>query len=264
VAEISRIISRLYAGIYPTDELAIRDTRTLRVIRRQPLMLPGRRYAEGLLCEDRLGSKMLLFAGYLGDAPNDKAIYRLADRRLTAIWEGDAFDAELSSAVVYLSAGMSGDNLIAVDPRTGRRTHLARLPGAVYSLRLNATATHLAGVDFRPDTRSQIVLVDLRQRPVKVRTALLGGSGAYGDVAWLPSGRFLFLPWEGRDAARVVDLTLRTRSRFRWLAGSAALVGSTVFGVDNKGRLVSAKLPSGPMRVVRRLPGQPQVIVSAM
>lgn len=243
-------------------ELAIRDARTLGVITRRPLRLPGPRRAHELLCEDKLGSRVLLFAGPPGDAPNDKALLRLAGERLTAIWHGDAHDAELGSTVVYLSAGMSGRRLLAVD-RTGRGSRIADLPGAVDSLRRHPAGRYLVGVDFRPAGRSLIVLVDLRRSPVEVRTAFLA-NGAYGDVAWLTGGRFLFFPSEGRDTGRVFDLRLQNSARFRWTADDATLVGSTAFGIDYRtGRLVSAKVPTGPQRKARRLPGTPEVIVSA-
>ena len=253
-------ISFLSAGPYRA-ELAIRDARTLAVMMRHPLRL-GPLRAEELLCEDKFGSSVLLFAGPAGDAPINKALYRLLDQRLMPIWHGDAHHAELRSTVVYLSAGAKGESLLAVDPRTGRRTRLARLPEGVDPLRLKPSGTHLAGVDFRPDRPSRIVLVDLKRQPASVRMTVLGNS-AYGDVTWLPSGRFLFLPSEGRDAARIFDLGLRAHSEFRWLAERGTVVGSTVFGIDySRGSLVSAKLPNGPQRVVRTLPGKPETIVA--
>jgi hypothetical protein len=62
----------------------------------------------------------------------------------------------------------------------------------------------------------------------------------------------------------VFDLRLQNGARFRWTADDATLVGWTAFGIDYRtGKLVSAKVPTGPQRKARRLPGTPEVIVSA-
>jgi hypothetical protein len=114
------------------------------------------------------------------------------------------------------------------------------------------------------DRRSRIVLVDRTTRPVATRSIALAAPDVEGDVLWLSRDRILFLPFDGKESARVLDLSLRTHSRFGWTGGAAALVGSTVFGATSKPpALVAAKVPSGRQHVVRRLPGEPSVIVSA-
>jgi hypothetical protein len=171
--------------------------------------------------------------------------------------------SSINPGIAYLRAGAAANRLVSVDLKTGRVVPIAWLllnP----SLVPDATGKRLAGVAYQLVERSRVVLVDLTTRPAKVWSSPLAAPEVSGDVFWLPSGRLLFVPRYGRDMARVLDLTLRTRSRFRWIAGGSTLVGTTVFGIDRGGRLVSAKLPSGPVRVVRRLPGgAPYVIVAA-
>ena len=114
--------------------------------------------------------------------------------------------------------------------------------------------------DGRP---SRIVRVDLRARPATVRSTAVPGQDVYAQVFWLEKGQLLFVPAYGADDARVLDSALRTQSHFRWRAGSAALVGTHLFGIDQTLSLSRAELPSGPARAVRLLPGRPTVIVSA-
>lgn len=251
------------AGPKSGRELVIRDARNLHAIRTQPLRLPGKlRYLVSLQCEDREGLHMVLFTGWGGDAPQNAAMYRLAGQRLTRLWHGTAHLASLTSHVAYLNAGISRTRLVSVDLQTRRVTPITSLPWDV-SLVPSGAGSRLAGVAYLLAGRSRLVMIDLTTRPAKVRSSPLAASEVSGDVFWLPNGRLVFLPWYGGDTARVIDRTLRTRTRFQWTAGSAALAGSAVFGVHHNGTLVAAKLPSGQMRVVRHLPGRPDVIVSA-
>ncbi|HEU0246361.1 MAG TPA: hypothetical protein VFR38_04675, partial [Gaiellaceae bacterium] len=245
-------------------ELTIRDVRSLRVIRSRPLQLPGKRIPVALQCEDSTGSSVVIFAVWpRGDAPFRSAIYRITSSRIEAVWNGTARLSSLNPGIAYLNAGDATDRLVSVDFRTGRVMRLARLPLSP-SVVPDATGRRLAGVAYRLLERSRVVLIDLASKPPTIRTAPLAAPEVLGEVHWLPGERLAFLPFDRRDTARVLDLQLNTRSRFRWTGGQAALLNSTVFGTSWKPRaLVSANLPSGPQRVVRGLPGKPFVIVSA-
>jgi hypothetical protein len=253
-------------GVAPRYEVAIRDGRSLRVIRRQPLVMPGRRRPQELRCEDRAGSSVLIFARrWCCDGPNGSALFRVRDRRLTVVWNGAAYTASLTQPVVYLcTLDRRGRHLLlGLDPRTGR-VEMRRLL-AIFACAMfvpDAKGQRLAGVSSGLAGTSHIVLLNLRQHGRKLRTTALRAEAASGDVYWLRDG-LLFLPRYGGDTGRVLDLTLRTRSRFRWIAGDTALVDSTAFGVHHSGTLVAANVPIGRTRTVRRLPGEPYVIVSA-
>jgi hypothetical protein len=168
-----------------------------------------------------------------------------------------AFDASLTERVAYVTE--LHDVLLAVDPITGSIKKLATLPGDVHYLIPNAERKRFASVAYTEGVGNpRLVVVDIRTRPASVRTVPL--PNATGDVLWLSHGRLALLQ---KPTALIFGPDLRVVSRFRWQAEHGALVGTTAFGVHRLGRLVSAKLPSGPTRLVRRLPGEPYVIVSA-
>ncbi len=240
--------------VHAGNQLVIRDARTLRIIRRRDVDLPAGRTAVGLQCENVWGSSVALFGAGPGDAPRGAGLHRLAGRRLSTIWHGSAYLSSLTPRVAYLNAGEQGARLLRIDLRTGEALPIAWIPLSP-PLVSDETGRRLAGVAFRETGRSRLVLVELG-KAATVRWIPLAAPMMTGDVHWLPGGRLLFLPTIDRDTARVLDGSLRTRSRFGWTAHvDTAQVGSTAFGVDWRGRLVSAPLPSGPERVLRRLPG---------
>ena len=121
------------AYLDPGREVAIRDTRSLRVVRRVPLRLPGR-YPLEVECENATGSRVVVFATGPGDAGAQSAIYRLTGRRLTAVWHGTRHLfhlASLSTPVAYLTSPKeswdgcrnwrSCYRLVGVDLRRGRQ-----------------------------------------------------------------------------------------------------------------------------------------------
>ena len=238
--------------------LVVRSTRTLRILRRQAVRFRGQRYAQRLECEDGTAASAIVFA----HSPAKAVLYRLRASGVRAIWNGAAFDAEIASTRAYLSAGKSGRNLLRVDLATGRAKRLATLPGPTTALTVDEDGMLIAGVQASPGRFSRVVRVDLTRGSVKVRSARVPTSQGQGQVFWLPTGRLLFVPAYG-NSGRVLDDALRTRSQFRWTAGTAALVGSRVFGTDISVALFRVELPSGPMRIVRRLPGRPTIIVAA-
>ena len=244
-----------------TYEIAVRETPSLRVLRRHRARLPGHRFAAGLLCEDSEGSSVVMFANWAGDAPNNAAIYRLTGGRIRAVWQGAAFLSSFDRGIAYLNEGTGANRLASVDLSTGRMTPIVWLPRSP-SLVPNRSGTRLAGVAYGPAERSRLVLVDLTNRPPTVRSTPLVAPDVHGDLVWVSSRLLLFVPSDARARARVLDLELRTRSRFRWTAGQGALVNGAVFGVEGRS-LVAAKLPYGPARVVRQLPGRATLLESA-
>ena len=248
------------AYIRPGTMLVARETRTLRIVSRERLRLPGERYAQRLSCHHRTGSNVVVFArGPSGDSGAGSALFRVAHGRVSEIWTGAAHDAAITSTTAYLSGGLTGTNLVRVDLNGRRVRRLATLPGPTTALAVNRTGTLFAGIHARLDRSAQVVRVDLRGE--NVRTVRLPADVGQAQVFWLPGERLLFVPAYG-SSARVLDASLRTRSEFRWRATSAAVVGSRLHGIDISVALFRASLPSGPQRVARRLPGRPQLIVA--
>ncbi len=257
------LVELAYIGSGST--LVARKTRTLRVQRRQLVNLPGGRYAQRLRCEDGSGTSAVIFSrGPVGDSPAGSALYRMRAGRVSTLWSGAAFDAEITSSAAYLSAGNSGKTLIRVDLSTGRTKRLATLPASTTSLKLNRAETLLAGIAASTGRPSQLVRVDLTRKPATVVVVPLSRGGGL---------------WAGLLAADGPP-SLRPRVRRhrgahpRRLAAHAGhgsggpqarrlLVGSSVFGTDQTLSLFRAKLPSGPQRIVRRLPGRASLLVAA-
>ena len=243
--------------------LVIRRTDTLRVLRRQSVRLPGQRYAQRLHCVDPGGAQVVVFArGPSGDSPAKSALYRVQARGVTALWNGAAFDAAFTTAHAFLSAGPRGTSLVRVQLGTGRLGILATLPRPTATLAVDRSGTLVAGVHTGPDRSSDVVRVDLRGARPRITTVRLPADEGLAQVFWLANGRLLFVPTYG-STARVLDESLRTRSRFRWRAMSSALAGGRLFGTDLSLSLYRAALPSGPQGVARRLPGRSHFLVSA-
>jgi hypothetical protein len=241
----------------------IRNARTLRVVRRQSLRLPGQRFAQRLHCVDPGGTQVVVFARRpAGDAPEGSALYRAQRRGVTAIWRGAALDAAFTTSHAFLSAGSRGVSLVRVALGTGRARRLATLPIPTATLAVDRSGGLVAGVGVPSGRGSDVVRVDLRgARPLVVTARLPSDEGA-AQVFWLASGRLLFVPTYG-SSARVLDDSLRTQSRFRWRALGAAVAGVRLYGTDLSLTLYRAALPSGPQVTVRRLPGRAHFIVSA-
>ena len=198
------LVELAYIGSGST--LVARKTRTLRVQRRQLVNLPGGRYAQRLRCEDGSGTSAVIFSrGPVGDSPAGSALYRMRAGRVSTLWSGAAFDAEITSSAAYLSAGNSGKTLIRVDLSTGRTKRLATLPASTTSLKLNRAETLLAGIAASTGRPSQLVRVDLTRKPATVVVKPLSRGEVYGQVFWLPTGRLLFVPAYGGTEARILD-----------------------------------------------------------
>ena len=260
VAEIAR--SDAGSELDITFELTIRDARTLFVLSTQTIDLPGLRFPNGLLCENPAGSRVVIFAGWAGDSALRAALYRVSDGRLSTVWHGTAFLSSFGPSAAYLRAGFSVDRFVKVDLTTGRVIRLARLRLSPW-LVPDERGKIFAGVAYRLDRRSRLFVVDVRRRPPAIRSVPLAAAEVAGDVVWMSNHRLMFLPWGGPETARVLDLGLRTRERFRWTGAGGTLVGSTAFGLGRGGTLVAAAIPDRREHVVRRLPGRPQVIISA-
>lgn len=234
--------------------IVIRELPTLRLVRQQPLKLE---FAGPLRCTSTEGDRLVVFVGSGPGLEQRARLVKLTPKGPTTIWHGWAFDASLTERVAYVTE--LNDGLLAVDNASGVVRKLARLPREVHYLTPNAQRTRFASVAYTEGVGNpRLVVIDIRTRPASVRTVPL--SNASGGVSWASAGRLALLQV---PTARVLGRDFRVISRFRWRAEHGALVGATAFGVHRVGRLVSAKLPSGPARLVRRLPGAPYVIVAA-
>jgi hypothetical protein len=141
---------------------------------------------------------------------------------------------------------------------------LARIPTGAGPFAPSPDGRTLAGLLYDQKRGGGIVLVDLAGRP-RFRLLRVPGTNAGGELAWLDAGRFVFLPRNPEDVeARVYDTSFRVRASFAgWDATDAVVVGDRAYGV-RRGELISARLPRGPVEVVRRFPGPETLALAAI
>ncbi len=238
--------------------VAIRELPTLRLVRRQRLGL--RYYTDTFHCVSADGEQIAIFSS---DTGANGRITRFRPGTSTTIWRGNAFYASFRKGFAYVQVLDRGwTRLVTVDLRAGTATRLGTVPVCdAYQLDLNRAGTRLAGDTFCEGVGDpRLVVIDFARRPISARTIPLP-TQCCGFARWLRDDRFAYFSG-GRIL--VYSAALRLSARVSgWTGGYAALIGPTAYGIGRNGALVSSKLPSGPVRVVRRLPGRPGVIVSA-
>jgi hypothetical protein len=247
--------------------LATRALPTLRHVRRRQLTSPAGPVPGAVRCANASGTEVIVFSA-MPDAPETARLERLTATGRRVLWTGTALSASLTDRLAYVNAGPKATALLAVDLRTRAVTRLGRLPAFTGPLVPGAGGKRLAGIasDLRSTSPSRLVVVTTGKRPAAVRTAPLGPAGVTGDLFWLPGSRLAVFPHYDTVPARVYDARLRVVSRFGgWRAQRAALVGSDAFGLSfGDGRLLRARLPAGPVRVVRRLPSPVTYVIASV
>lgn len=240
--------------------VAIRELTTLRLVRRQ--QLKRRYYPDTFHCVNADGEQVAIFSS---DTGAHGRLTKMTPGSSTTIWQGKAFYASFWKHFAHVQVlDRVGMRLVTIDLRTGTTKKLGTVPvyGA-YQLVLNPAGTRLAGDAYEEGCRARcarLVLIDLERRPISARTIPLP-TQCCGFARWLRDDRFAYFSGE---RILVYTAAMRLSARvFGWKGGYAALIGRTAYGLTLRGALVSTKLPSRPVRVVRRLPGEPDVIVSA-
>jgi len=243
--------------------VAIRELPSLRLIRQQPLK-SKQWMGDPFRCMDASGEQLVVFMSD-PDLPRRARLVRFTPPRATTIWRGIASYGSLGSRVAFVQVPRrNGETVVTVSLRNGAVEKLGTVPvHGVYQLVPNPGGTRLAG---HSSEDPRLLVIDLSRRPISVRT--IADPTDFGDILWLQDDRFAYFGnnYSGADSQILVySAALRLRARVSgWKPGDMpALVGFTAYGVSVKGPLVSAKLPSGRLRVVRRLPGEAYTIASA-
>ena len=249
---------------YGADTVAIRELPTLRLIRQQPL---NRYYSEAdaLHWENASGEQIVGFYGSGPGLERPARLVRITPRSTATIWQGRAWYASFAERLAYVQVLPSyfRPMMVAVDLRTG----IARKLGAVSvfganELTPNPAGTRLAGDSHEEGCRAScahLLVIDLERHPISDRTITVPNE--FGSTLWLTDNRLAYLA-----DAKILIYTSRLRLLTRvsgWNASRTAALGSQLFGVDRFGKLFRVQLPSGKIGVVRQLPGEPYVIVSA-
>jgi archaeosine-15-forming tRNA-guanine transglycosylase len=242
--------------------VVVRDLATMRVVRRPRLPVWRRLLLRSACCRDAAGSDIVLFATDESRPVPEGRLVRLRSGRARTVWRGAAIDAVVRPARAFVSAGRRGTRAVAVALPGGRARALAELPAGTGALVPSPDGKRLAAVAYSEPRGSsappsRVVLVDLSGSRPRVRTAALRSANVIGTMAWSSPERVVFLPWGGEvDRVRVYDTKLRSRGGFAgWDARSPVLRGGYAYGLRWGGRVVRARLPNGPVQVVRSLPG---------
>jgi hypothetical protein len=240
---------RMAEAVFLDDRVvvAIRELPGLRLVRQRPVSSPPGTSLAALRCETRDGERLLLFHGS-ADRPDAARLERQTRSRTAVLWRGTAIGATLTARTAFVTSGVQGTRLLAVDLVSRRARLVGRIPPHATALVAGPGDRELAGLSA---TRTQLSLVRIRLKPFAVVTKRVVESG---EVGFLDARRVVMLPSGGRKA-RIYTPSLDVASSFRWTAYRSTLAGATAYGVGFGGRLHRAPLPSGPERVVRRLPG---------
>jgi hypothetical protein len=247
IAEVATIGSRWL--------VAVRELRSMRVVRSRPVPAGGGAGAGAIGCGDRRGERVHVFVTNL-DVPERARLLRAGPGAVTTVWRGTATAGSFAGRVAYVNRGRRGEDVARIELASGRATRVARVPSWTGALVRSPDGRLLAGVAYSAPRRnsappSRLVLVDGR----RIRTAPLGSANVTGDVVWPTGGSLAFFPDGEVDVARIYDRSLRLRAWIRpWRARGGAVVGRTAWGVTWQGQLMRAELPGGPVRLVRTLP----------
>jgi hypothetical protein len=240
----------------------IRELPTLWFVREQRL----RRREEGvtsLQCIDAEGDKLALFSS----GPDARGLLTQITRsRVTTLWRGTAFNASFWRNVAFVQVlGRRGTRLVSVDLRTGQAKLLGNVRATgLHDLSPNAAGTKLVGDSFEEGCRTapcaHLVVIDLQSHPISARRTPLP-TGCCGSARWIPGDRFAY--FSGGRALIYRSALQRVGRISGWTAGNGVVIGRRAYGVTPGGALIRADLPSGKVRLVRRLPGEPEFIASA-
>ena len=241
--------------------LAVRDLRTLRLTREQPLRLRQNLYPSTVDCRTRNGDRILLFAGH--EAGPLGVILRFAEAGSTELHRGRGVAAVFGERHAYLTTGRLANRLMTVDLERGGSRQLRAVPTGTGALALSPDGTHLAAVaysaPFPNAPPSRVLNIDLGTPRASLRSTALRASNISGRISWLNNNRLAFLPGGGdQDALRIYDRSLRLQARLAWPARLGVIRDNTAYGITwgTQARVLRAELPAGPARAQATLPSQ--------
>lgn len=243
--------------------VAIREVDTMRLVRRQRL---GSVYSGARPhCASADGVQLVAFFGSGPDFDKTAQVVRFTPHGTATIWRGLAWNATFWRNLTFVQDGAS---IVAVDAHTGLAKKLGTVPVAgAYQLVANPAGTRLVGESYNEGLACcpRLLVIDLKSSPIRLHQMPHPGTviGADGQEVWVSNDRFAFLG--SAPKVTIYSATLRALTRFgRWnVSSSTVALRSNLLGLRANGTLVAAGLPSGPVRVVRRLPGHADVIAAA-
>ena len=252
------------------ERVAVRDVRTLSVIREVPL--PAGNVAADVYCRDAGARDVYVFARRQAGASS--VIFHLRDGAIRESYLGSAQSTVFRGKSVYLNEGVEGREIVRFDLTSGARRSLATAPLGMKSLALSPRGTRLAGFGLHLDEASQRAanrLAVLRlDRPGSARSVALASSPwLQAELIWLDETRVAV--FFARAAGTVFDHRLRRLSRLkRWWAADTEVVSGVAYGVvlpatpRGQAWLQRARLPNGDARRLRSFPGARAAVIAAV
>jgi len=228
--------ARRIVEVTAAPAIAVRDLGTLRIVRQHRLRLRDHEFPGSVACDDPAGRRSFLFVWRASSG----RILRLRGSALTSIYSGPGTEAAFAGPFAYV-AGV-GRGVVRVDLADGRtrlvmKAVLDRAPAVSPDGRRLATVTQ----------RGELALVDL----VRQKTRLGPRVGAATQAVWIDARRVAWLADSGE--VLVSDTAFRKLGRFDgWRSTAAVAAGERLVGVAH-GALRSARLPRGPVRMLRDL-----------
>jgi hypothetical protein len=239
--------------------VAVRELPMFWLVREQ--RLPRREYGvASLRCVDEFGERLAVFSS----GPDARGVLaQITPRRVTTLWQGRAFYASFWRDVAFVQVLVhNGTRIVRVDLRSSAAKSLGTVrPWGLGALVPNGAGTRLAGDSYKEGIGDpRLVVIDLSPRPISARTIPLR-TNPIGSTVWLTADTFAYLT---KNSMRLYTASLRPRGRIAgWTAGDGIVIGRKAYGVTHGGALIRADLETRKVRVARRLPGTPSVIVSA-
>jgi hypothetical protein len=215
--------------------LAARDLRTLRLLRELSLGLRPHEFPSAVACPDRAARTTYVFAWRAATG----RIIRVRGRRQTSIFRGAGVEAGFAPGFAYVAGRRRG--VTSVELATGRRRVVSRLPADLAAP--SPDRRYLAALT----DRGRLAVVDLASR----RARLGPPAAAPTRPVWVDSRRVAWVEDSGR--VRLYDTAFRRLGGFRgWRAGATIAANGRLVGAAS-GTLQTARLPRGPVRILRDL-----------
>jgi hypothetical protein len=248
------------------ERVAVRDVRTLSVIRETPL--PTGTFATETHCRDPAAQDVYVFVKRQPGDPlgGPSAILQLGGGGIQERYVGSADSVVFRGNVVHLNDGLGGRTVVRMDLRSGDRRELVTAPFRMTQLAVKPRGSIAAGIHADPGSYepARLVLVKL-DGSREVRSKPLGPSSRL-ELAWLDDTRLAMF---GGRMGSVLDSRLRVLGTLkRWWALSVVVSSETAYGVvppltsAGQGWLHVARLPNGAGRRVRAFPGGPTAIAA--
>ena len=232
------------ARIDRTGVLVVHELPSLDVVRRIELVSGPPFPRVEVACLNRTGGHLVAVERHAGD----RWVHVIEGFHDRIVWHGRVRSVTIDGRRVVI---LDGRQVSTVDLDSGDVTPVAVLPAGASSPVISPDGSWVAALRSDPTGEAEILSIRVSDGSV-ARYVLEAVQYVDGQILWLDSSRFLYLPTDGQNSPSIfVASTMEPSSGpSNWYGGPAVMSGGTVFGTA-WGALVSARLPNGDVRLVR-------------